>query len=58
MPMHPRQAAREPAYPRAFDVLFGDARYADSRFFNYALDHGKNALAVLKDERRDWLRDA
>jgi len=53
------------AYPRAFDVLLGDALYADSRFFNlvlslegYALDHGKDALAVLKDERRDLLRDA
>ena len=47
-----------PAYPRAFEVLLGDALYADSRFFNYALDHGKDALAVLKDERRDLLRDA
>jgi len=46
------------AYPRAFDVLLGDALYADSRFFNYALDHGKDALAVLKDERRDLLQDA
>ncbi len=46
------------AYPRAFDVLSGDALYADSRFFNYALDHGKNALAVLKDDRRDLLQDA
>jgi hypothetical protein len=47
-----------PAYPRAFDVLLGDALYADSRFFNYALDHGKDALAVLKDDRRDLLQDA
>lgn len=47
-----------PAYPRAFDVLLGDALYADSRFFNYALDHGKDALAVLKNERRDLLQDA
>jgi hypothetical protein len=47
-----------PAYPRAFEVLLGDALYADSRFFNYALDHGKNALAVRKDERRDLLQDA
>jgi hypothetical protein len=46
------------AYPRAFGVLLGDALYADSRFFNYALDHGKDALAVLKDERRDLLQDA
>ena len=47
-----------PAYPRVFDVLLGDAWYADSRFFNYALDHGKDALAVLKDNRRDLLQDA
>ena len=46
------------AYPRAVEVLLGDALYADSRFFNYALDHGKDALAVLKDERRDLLQDA
>jgi len=41
-----------PLYPRAFDVVMGDALYADSRFFNWALDHGKDAMAVLKDARR------
>lgn len=46
------------AYPRAFDVILADALYADSRMFNWALDHGKDALAVLKDERRDLLQDA
>ncbi len=46
------------AYPRAFDVILGDALYADSRFFNYALAHGKQAISVLKDERRDLLQDA
>ena len=46
------------AYPRAFDVVIGDALYADSRFFNWALDHGKDALAVLKDDRRDLSQDA
>jgi len=46
------------AYPRAFDVIMGDALYADSRFFNWALAHGKEAIAVLKDERRDLLQDA
>ena len=45
-------------YPRAFDVMCGDARYADSRFFNFALAHGKDALAVLKDQRRDLMADA
>jgi hypothetical protein len=46
------------AYPRAFDVVAGDALYADSRFFNYVVSRGKDAIAVLKDERRDLLVDA
>jgi hypothetical protein len=45
-------------YPRAFDVLQGDALYADPRFFNWAVDHGKHALAVLKRDSRDLLQDA
>jgi len=45
-------------YPRAFDLVQGDALYADPRFFHWALDHGKQALAVLKNERRDLLQDA
>ena len=45
------------AYPRAFDVIAGDALYADRRFFNYAIRHGKDAIAVLKDERRDLWED-
>jgi len=45
-------------YPRAFDVIGGDAKYADPRFFHWALDHRKHAMAVLKDERRDLLADA
>jgi hypothetical protein len=45
-------------YPRAFDVIAGDALYADSRMFNYALQHGKDMIAVLKDERRELLADA
>ena len=32
--------------------------YADPRFFHWALDHRKHAMAVLKDERRDLLADA
>ena len=47
-----------PVYPRAFDVVMGDALYADSRFFNWALEHGKEAMAVLKNERRDLYQDA
>lgn len=45
-------------YPRAFDVVQGDALYADPRFFNWAIGHGKHALAVLKNDRRDLLQDA
>jgi len=36
------------SYPRAFDVILGDALYADSRVFNWALAHGKDVVAVLK----------
>jgi hypothetical protein len=46
------------AYPRAFDVIVADALYADSRVFNWALAHGKEAMAVLKDDRRDLFQDA
>ncbi len=45
-------------YPRAFDVVAGDALYANSVFFNYVLSKGKDAIAVLKDDRRDLLEDA
>jgi len=39
-------------------VVLGDSLYADSNFFNYLLDHGKHAMAVLKDENRDLCKDA
>lgn len=45
-------------YPRAFDVVQGDALYANSTFFNFVLARGKHALAVLKDETRDLWNDA
>lgn len=45
-------------YPRAFDVVAGDALYARSDFFNHVKSLGKDVLAVLKDERRDLLEDA
>jgi hypothetical protein len=46
------------AYPRAFDVVAGDGLYARSDFFNHVVAKGKDALAVLKDEQRDLLKDA
>ena len=45
-------------YPRAFDVVLADALYADSRFFNFLIDCGKDVLTVIKDERRELLKDA
>jgi hypothetical protein len=45
-------------YSRAFDVVVADALYAKSNFFNLILAHGKDAMAVLKDERRDLFKDA
>jgi hypothetical protein len=46
------------AYPRAFDVLLADALYAVEPFLNFLLLHGKDALVVLKDERRNAYQDA
>jgi hypothetical protein len=45
-------------YPRAFDVVIADALYANSIFFNVVLKYNKDVIAVLKDERRDLLKDA
>lgn len=45
-------------YPRAFDVVVGDAEYTDPRIYNFLIDHGKDALSVLKDEQRHLLIDA
>ena len=46
------------AYPRAFDLLLADAYYAVAPFLNFLLGHGKQAIVVLKDERRDAYEDA
>jgi len=45
-------------FPRAFDVVLGDALYTDPRLYNFLLDHGKDVLTVLKNENRDLLADA
>ncbi len=45
------------AYPRAFDLVLADAAYAEAPFFNFLLAHGKHALVVLKDERRNLYQD-
>jgi hypothetical protein len=46
------------SHPRAFDVVAGDGLYARGDFFNHVRSKGKQALAVLKDETRDLLKDA
>jgi hypothetical protein len=45
-------------YPRAFDVVVADALYADGRFFKFVRSLGKHVVAVLKDDRRDLVKDA
>ena len=45
------------SYPRAFDLVLADALYATAPFFNFLLAHGKHALVVLKDERRNLCQD-
>lgn len=45
-------------YPRAFEVVLADALYAQAPFFNFLIDHGQNALVVLKDQRRDICQDS
>ena len=45
-------------YPRAFDIILLDGLYLRANFFWLGLEHGKNVIAVLKDERRDLFKDA
>ncbi len=45
-------------YPRAFQIVLADSLYAQAPFLNFLLAHGKHAVVVLKDERRDLYRDA
>jgi hypothetical protein len=47
-----------PQYPRAFDLVLADGLYADPRVFNYVWEHGKDVLAVLKDNHPALLEDA
>lgn len=45
-------------YPRAFDIILLDGLYLRANFFWLGLEHGKDVIAVLKDERRDLFKDA
>lgn len=45
-------------YSRAFDVVMADGLYARAPFFKTVHLLGKYAIAVLKDERRDLIKEA
>ncbi len=45
------------SYPRAFDLVLGDALYATAPFFNFLVARGKHALVVLKNENRNLYQD-
>jgi hypothetical protein len=45
-------------YPRAFDFIVADGLYARAPFFKLAIKHDKDVIAVLKDDRRELLKDA
>ena len=45
-------------YPRAFSLILADGLYLRANFFKLVLKHGKEVIVVLKDERRDLLKDA
>jgi len=45
-------------YPRAFDLVIGDGLYLEAPFVTFLRKHRKDAVLVLKDERRDLLKDA
>ncbi len=45
-------------YSRFFDAVVGDAIYLNGPFINYCLDHGKEAVAVLKDNNPSLIEDA
>jgi hypothetical protein len=45
-------------YPKAFDVILADGLYARAPFFKKAVALKKEVIAVLKDERRDLIKQA
>lgn len=44
-------------YPRAFDVVLADGLYARAPFFKTVTGFGKEVIAVLKDDRRDLIKE-
>ena len=45
-------------YPKAFNVLIGDALYLNEKIFKLLESHNKKAIAVLKEERRQLFEEA
>jgi hypothetical protein len=45
-------------YPRAFDLVVADGLYVRGPLVSYLRSHHKHVLCVLKDERRDLIKDA
>ena len=45
-------------YGRSFDAVLADGLYARAPFFKMCLRHGKGVMAVLKDDRREVMKDA
>jgi len=45
-------------YPRAFDVVMADGLYARAPFFKKVVSLNKEVISVLKDERRDLIKEA
>ncbi len=45
-------------YPRAFDIVLGDALYSDAQIYQLLLSHGKDILSVLKRNQQDLLVNA
>jgi hypothetical protein len=44
-------------YPRAFDVVMADGLYARAPFFKKVVSLGKHVIAVLKDDRRELVKE-
>lgn len=45
-------------YPRAFDVVVGDALYSDAEIFKMLVEHNKDMISVLKQNQPDLLAEA
>lgn len=45
-------------FPKAYDVVTGDAIYADPRIYSFLRTHHKHLIAVLKENHPDLLEDA